>query len=126
MLRDNTPGHNEAIADMSQYSIESGRNSIQKQYENMVSERKILVERKLELEQSLSLNKPTLRTGPAGLLVTRKRVIEEITEIQQRLICIKPIMGKLHAKLEKNARSSVAVLEDILTVLKLILKEKAK
>ena len=120
MLRDNqVPESGEALVDMSQYSIESGRNSIQKQYENLVIEREILKKRKLELEKWLIGYKIRTPSGlsPSAEKIERKKVIEEITEIQKRLMEIKPNMTKLHSRIH---RDNAVILEDILAVLKQI------
>ena len=59
----------------------------------------------------------------AGKHTARTRIIEEITEIQKRLIVIKPTMQKLDSKVH---RGHCEILENILTVLCRIEKGLAK
>ena len=123
MLRETkAPESGEVIADMSQFSIDSGRLNMQQQYENLVKEREILKKRKLELEQQVAYYK---KRSPYGRISSvedteRRRIVEEIAEIQKRLIVIKPNMTNLHNKLHRN---DAEILEDILCVLQQISKK---
>lgn len=117
MYRENKkPEHNQAIADMSQYSVESGRDDIQKQYYNLRKERSILTERKIELEKQLC--KAKKESHSLGRVTdTRKAIVDEIINIQKRLIEIKPTLHKLH---QTQFRNDGEILEDILGVVKQI------
>ncbi len=120
MLRENnTVKTGEALADMSQYSIESGRNSIQKQWDNLRKERQILSDRKLTLEQILCQNKLKHPSGLmiAGEHISRIEILKELTGIQKRLVEIKPTLSKLNEELH---RPMDEILEEILSLLKRI------
>ena len=129
MLRNNqAPESKEVLVDMSQYSIESGRNSIQKQYGNLLTERDILKKQKLKLERSLIYWKsrnPTGRTR-GNEHIERHKIIDEITEIQERLITIKPTLSKLNFELNKDKRQHSEILEDMLVALKQIAERLSK
>ena len=119
MLRNIKPKHNEVVADMSQFSVESARNDIQKQYYNLRTERTILKKRKIELERLLCQAKTESRTL-GRITDTRKGIVTEIDLIQKRLIEIKPILHQLH---QTQFRNDGEILEDILVVLNQILEK---
>ncbi len=126
MIRDDkTPQSNKVIADMSQFSIESGRLSIEQQYDNLQKERNLLTNRKLKLEQMLVNYKTKYPSGRgiAGEHKQRREIIDEITDIQQRLVVIKPAWHKLRNQLY---RPQEVILEDILLVLKQIVNKVNK
>ena len=126
MFRENKkPREKTAIADMSQYSVESGRLSAERQYDNLLKERQILTTHKLELEQKLCNHKRDYDC-PAGI-VERRKIVEEINNIQKRLIKLKPTLTKLHDAKSRPIRPFAEVAEEMLIVLKRIeevLKEK--
>lgn len=124
VVRTQLPRKEQAVADMSQYSIESGRNDIIKQLENMQKERKMLCDRKIVLEKKLfdfRIKHPR-GLAVAGEHINRKEIVGEITGIQKRLSEIKPNLHKLTRMLHRQTED---ILEDILVVLKKIDKKLA-
>lgn len=115
----------QVIADVSQFSMESGRLSAEDQLEKIVIEREILKKRKGEIEKLLYNYK---KRWPAGRMIagrhkTRTELIDENMEIQKRLVEIKPAMKRLHDIVH---RSSDVILEEILVVLNRIENKLSK
>lgn len=119
---DQRPHRGDATAIMGQDSVESGRHSIEQRYDALVQERKIISERKIVLERQLCQFKLDDRHGgrrPAAVHQNRFAIIEEINEIQQRLVQIKPNMAKLNNEKDKETNAwQTNLLKEILSVLK--------
>jgi len=116
MIRERLPKHGQAIADMSQFSVQAGRQDAEKRYYNLVTERDVLKKDIVELELQLSLLKSDTRSL-LTLNKERQRLTQELIETHSRLHEIKPTMTKLHAELFEHdgqiLRAILATLKDI-------------
>ncbi len=146
MLRETKPKKDTVLADMSQYSIESGRLNSEQQLEKVQKERQLLVDRKLEIVRLLTRkpdNYDKIRRSTAvkgGRQHTRKvlavmrnfpgreDLVNESLDIELRLQEINPILKQLAQEkhLRENGRQQIDALEDILAVLKQIAKSVSK
>ena len=125
MLRQELPKHREAIADMSEYSINSGRNSIEKQYKRIVIERDALKKELIDYERRLCNLKNDTRSLNT-LRIERIKLTDNLAAIRKRLQEIKPIMTKLHEELYENDKVILIKILDTLNDIKRILIEQSK
>ena len=118
MIRDKQPRSQQATADMGQYSIESGRQSIEDQYEKLQRERKTIVDRKQYL-QGLLANKKLVysdRNGRVSRNVNQDRadIVHEIHEIDKRLTKLKPTLHTLNQVHEPRQLDYLKEIRDLL------------
>ncbi len=118
MYRKNkTATTSQAIADMSQFSVEAGRKSIEQQYSDLREKRQPLVERLRYLESKLAELKARCNVHKNMSFSDqkyRKDIIEEIAQIRNELATTKPKMRELDELLHPSEHQ---ILKDILSVL---------